>query len=814
MDAAVPLSKRVKERGLKQKGLKRKIYRAPVDEYGISACRRTDCGIKQPSVQLGWTLPALLDEGYALNQSLIAGNGKKDSANKQMATVNQLNSRRWQSWTLGELRQAADEVALGLKSYIESDSATIESPVDATERERGIAIGDRVGLLMESNAHFVMADIGCLLAQLVTVPLSPEQSVEKSELMLTETAASVLFVSSLKQLRPLLPKLRLPKLSQSSRAASDATLSALRLIVVASVTDKQQVELDALKREFSGQGSGQVVGQLSGPASKLEIITLDDLREKANWSARQAQAMRTAISPDDLATIVYTLRENGRPLGAMLTHQNLSASVLAAFSTLPCLRKGPSEVALSFLPLHHIFARGFVYGSLSFGQSIYFSTPRLVMKHLKSLRPTVFLTVPRLLEKVYEGFEAAPEKLTRVWHWPQRLALAWAWQLAHRYSMKAAAAAEVPSDRSTFKLPSIFESRSLEPPSVQHSFWYNAQLWVARKTVLRPIRAVFGGRLACFISGGAALRPEVMTVLAASGLKLCQAYGLTETSSTLSFTRRHWQETGTVGVPMPGVELTLSDEDEVLVRAPYVMHGYYRAPEETQQVLLPDGWLRTGDKGRFSVEGLLTLTGYKKGLFKLSIGEYVAPLPLEAALRRSPLVKQALVVGPGRKFCAVLIFPDIEALANRAEALNLQLAAEQLMTHTKLLAAYQALINEANQGLPNWTTIKRFHLVDAQLDEGARPYVETSRAHSAEDREWFYQTFVHEIQLLYQPQTAVLTAATTTAAATNAAVIGPVRLPGRRWFRWWAKRNSQITDQLAGQLSEEPAEPSVEQSTA
>ncbi|MGB7248857.1 MAG: AMP-binding protein, partial [Phormidesmis sp.] len=485
---------------------KNKIYEAPLNEDGVKACRKTDCGIKKATVHLGRTLPSLLDEGCELALSDSATRFslrrliKRESST---ATISHYSEGRWQRWSLLELRRAAEEVALGLHQY------------PAIEK------GDRAALLLDSNVPFVMADIGCLLAQLVTVPISPDQSpnhssdqsLTTSEYILQETAASVLFVSRLEQVKQLLPKL--------------ADLTALRLIVVAGASHTQANN----SLEDSSENSLMTL-KWSLPET-IDLITLQTLRQREKWSASKAQTLRAALHPQDLATIVYTLSATGQPLGAMLTHENLSGSALAAFNTLPCLRKGPSEVALSFLPLHHVFARGFVYGSLSYGQSLYFSTPRRVMKHLQALQPTVFFAVPRLLEKVYEGWLAVsrPSQISSgllltpkqtVLNW----AMAWAWNVAKRYRLEA-------------------------PQSLQ----YRAQLWIARQSVLRSLKNLFGGRLQCFIVGGAALSPEVMTLMSATGLKLCQGYGLTEAGSTLSFTRRQWSRAGTVGVPMPGVSL-------------------------------------------------------------------------------------------------------------------------------------------------------------------------------------------------------------------------------------------------------------------
>ena len=670
-----------------------KIYKAPVTEDRVEACRKTSCGVKKADVYLNRTLPSLLDEGCEFDSSGLSSRSLFPTRwpffNKKAlpASISHYEKGRgdkgyWQSWTLIELRRIAEDLALALQQY------------------PGVEKGDRAALLMDSNVPFVMADIGCLLAQLVTVPMLPEQPMFTTEYMLAETGARVLFVSRLKQVEQLL--------------STVFDLETIKLIVVAAEAENNRSAIafqDRLRKL-----------QRSLPET-VKLVTLSELRQKANWSETKAQRLKADLDAHQLATIVYTLGDDGRPLGAMLTHENLSGSALAAFSTLPCLRKGAREIALSFLPLHHIFARGFVYGSLSFGQSLYFSTPRQVMKHLKELRPTVFFTVPRLLEKVYEGWQTAvfTENSFQV-HLASKLeqaALSWAWRIASSYRLDDA-----------------------------QSINYRVQLWAARQTVLRPLRNLFGGQMQCFISGGAALPAEVMTLMSAAGLKLCQGYGLTEASSTLSFTHRQWSQAGTVGVPMPGVELALSADGEVMVKAPYVMQGYYRNAEATRAVLEKNGWLHTGDRGQFSPEGLLTLTGHKKALFKLSIGEYVAPLPIEQTLQKSPLVQRALVVGPGRKFCGLLIFPNTTALAAHAQAIGVEVCNAPLKDQPQIISLYQSLVEDINASLPFWSTVKRFQLIETNALE---TQTEEQNSLAAIDRAVLYSMFSNDIENLYQP---------------------------------------------------------------
>lgn len=263
----------------------------------------------------------------------------------------------------------------------------------------------------------------------------------------------------------------------------------------------------------------------------------------------------------------------------MLTHENITADVLTTFSSLEDLKLGAKEVILSFLPLTHIFARALVYGHIYYGHSIYFSTANRMVRDFQTVRPTIVATVPRLLEKTYQKILDRGSKLTGF----EKTVFDWALKLAQSYELGR-------------------KSNSLE----------TIQFALADSLVFARWRKPFGGRLKYFISGGAALKGEVANFLSAAGMTVLQGYGLTETSAVLCFNRENLNRAGTVGLPIPGVEIAIADDGEILVKAPYVMQGYYRNFEATKAVIDEEGWLHTGDLGRFTSEGFLTITGSKK----------------------------------------------------------------------------------------------------------------------------------------------------------------------------------------------------------
>jgi long-chain acyl-CoA synthetase len=388
---------------------------------------------------------------------------------------------------------------------------------------------------------------------------------------------------------------------------------------------------------------------------------------------------------------------------------------------------------------------------MNYGHSIYFTTPNRVMKHLREVQPTIFATVPLLLEKVYskileEGSKQA--KLAAVRNVKKYDVLlgfrTFAMQMMHkrkdankRKFHLSSLRWRIPASSFQWKFPrwdvsvSAFKLRQLEytqpifnwalevakqyelgqPPRGK----YALMLKLADRLVFPQWRSIFGGRLKYLVCGGAGLKAEIANLFAAAGVTILQGYGLTETSSAIACNRGQFNRAGTVGVPLAGVEIAIADDGEILVRGPYITQGYYKNPDATQKLIDADGWLHTGDLGEFTADGFLKITGLKKSPFKLSTGKYVTPQPLESKLEKSPLVAKAIAVGSERKFCAMLIFPNLDNLRSSAQAMGIDLPTEELLKHPCIIALYQALVDEANCHLPDWSTVKRFQLIDAAL---------------------------------------------------------------------------------------------------
>jgi long-chain acyl-CoA synthetase len=602
--------------------------------------------------------------------------------------------------------------------------------------ELGLAKGDRVALLMHSDVKFCLVDMGCLIANLVNVPIDLTQTIEIILSVLQHSEAKALVISNLELLEQILPYLQdisvlhsiiladvpedwtqirsqwmMPQ-SEGGRSAAFGTASISTSISETACLDLPMALHPAHLESHHSSLTHSLPHSLPRPLPQcIQVFSLAEIQRPV--STEQLQALRQTLQPQDLATIIYIPDAIDPFQGVMLTHENLSANALAAFSGLTTLKRGAAEVVLSFLPLNHVFARSLLYGHIHYGHSIYFSNPNRVIKHLKEVQPTLLETVPLLLEKIYSKILETGQK-SPIW---QRLLFNGSLKLAKGYKLD--------------KPLSRFDALLLK---------------LADWLVLRRWRSIFGDRLRYIMSGGAALSAELATVFAAAGVMILQGYGLTQTSSVICYNRETLNRAGTVGVPMAGVEMAIAADGEIMVRAPYVMAGYYKNPAATAAAIDPQGWFHTGDLGSFSPDGFLTITGIKKALFKLSTGKYIVPQPIEARLMQSSFVQQAIVVGVDRKFCALLIVPNLSALHTFSLQAGIDLATESLLHHPHSLGLYQALIEAANCHLPYWAIVKRFRLISTPLTvengllDGSGQF----------DRPAILKAFAAEIAALYQ----------------------------------------------------------------
>ncbi|MFN8347899.1 MAG: long-chain fatty acid--CoA ligase [Spirosomataceae bacterium] len=425
-----------------------------------------------------------------------------------------------------------------------------------------------------------------------------------------------------------------------------------------------------------------------------EMFTFDAVKSAKSWTAVTAladeadrpklEARKAAVSPDDLLSIIYTSGTTGNPKGVMLTHNNVLSNVKEGCKLIAF---GPEARALSFLPLNHVFERMVQYVYLRSGISVYYAeNVGTIAENLREVHPTVLSTVPRLLEKVYDKIIAKGYEQPRI----SRNIFLWALDLGLKYD-----------------------------PNKDMGWWYNTQLSLARKLVFSKWQEALGGKLEMIVAGAAATPPRIARVFWAAGIPVCEGYGLTETSPVIAFNRLYPEREvriGTVGLVIDGVEVKLADDGEILVKGPNVMKGYYLKPELTAEVISADGWFHTGDIGQWVDHKFLKLTDRKKEIFKTSAGKYVAPQVVEAKLKESFFVEQAVVMGDGQKYAGALIVPSFDAIKEfcRVESIAYTTDA-QIIKNDKVLAKLRAEIENENKDLAPYERVKKYHFLPKAL---------------------------------------------------------------------------------------------------
>ncbi|WP_420454115.1 AMP-dependent synthetase/ligase [Rubrivirga sp.] len=532
----------------------------------------------------------------------------------------------WDTMSNGDFRDAADEVALGLLAS-------------------GIERGDHIAFFMDSDMYFSMADFGSLIAGIVNVPLYTTYAPENLVYVTQHSESKAMFVSNTEML--------------AGFAGWAADVPDVTLVILA-------------------EGTGDGVDLPEG----VRLMTLDALRGAGRRVRTEApnrpDELRDMIEPTDLATLIYTSGTTGQPKGVMLSHRNVSSNAISAYSGISILGH-QEEVALTFLPMTHIYARMLSFADVAWGHQVYYSNPDALVGHLAEVRPTIFATVPRVLEKVFDKVLLGVQEAEGA----KKAIGSWAMEMAQNYDLQ-------------------------RPPSGLAGLKHG----VADKLVYSKLREKLGLTRPKAVSvGGAALRPDLANAFSAFGVPVLQGYGLTETSPVITNNIPGANRAGTVGRPIAGVEVAIAEDGEILTRGPHVMMGYFKADDKTAEVIDDDGWFHTGDIGEFTPDGFLKITDRKKALFKLSTGKYVIPQPIENALTESPLIEQAVVVGNSQKFCTALIFPNMEALPVWAKNHGVTAQGEALLKEPAVQAEFERLVAEANEGMDHWSQVQRFRLV-------------------------------------------------------------------------------------------------------
>ena len=385
------------------------------------------------------------------------------------------------------------------------------------------------------------------------------------------------------------------------------------------------------------------------------------------------------VKPEELATIIYTSGTTGRPKGVMLSHNNIVSNVLDSAPRIP-FQEGTS-VALSFLPVCHIFERNILYIYQYYSVSIYFAESiEKLTDNLKEVHPNVMTVVPRLLEKVYDKIYAKGADLSGI----KKVLFFWAINLGLRYK-----------------------------PYRENGWWYEKQLAIARKLIFSKWKEALGGNLDVMVSGSAALQTRLSRMFAAANIPVMEGYGLTETSPVISVNdmRNGLFRVGTVGKLIKNVEVKIAEDGEILCKGPNVMMGYFKDEQLTNEVI-KDGFFHTGDIGEFDSDGFLIITDRKKEMFKTSGGKYIAPQLIENRLKQSFFIEQVMVIGDGKKMPAAFIQPNFDFVREWAHRHGFEITGtnEELITNPKVIERFQQEVDHANEKFGSWEKIKRFEL--------------------------------------------------------------------------------------------------------
>ncbi len=509
----------------------------------------------------------------------------------------------------------------------------------------GINKGDRIALLAENRWEWAVTDFAALAIGAVDVPIYPTLTAEQIAVLLADSGCRIAVVSTRKQYEK-----------------------------VESILHQTQVEHIVLMDE---EGTPDAVLFSS-------LLKDADARGKERDPVFDRRAYE--VQPGDLATIIYTSGTTDEPKGVMLTHGNIASNVSHSTDEF-----GFDELDswISFLPLSHITARHLDYALACHGATVaYCSNFERLPSALTTIRPTVFVAVPRVYEKIRQEVERraslSPAK--------SRL-LAWALSVGKHHR------------------DSVLKGEISKSP-----------VWkLANKLIFSKVRQAFGGQVKYYVSGGAPLGLDTAKWFADVGIRILEGYGLTETSPLIAVNTPGSYRIGSVGKTVPNVECRIAGDGELMVRGPAVFQGYWQKLAATSEAFDEDHWFQTGDIARFDEDGFLYVTDRKKELLKTSGGKLIAPQPIENKLKANMLVAQAALVGDRHKFASVLLSPNFSVLEEWANAHGIEAQTRrQLVSHPKVVELYQAIVNHVNSSLANFETLKRFLVVPDEwsIDSG------------------------------------------------------------------------------------------------
>ncbi len=524
----------------------------------------------------------------------------------------------------------------------------------------GIEPGTKIALLSATRPEWIEIDFAILACGAVTIPIYSSSLADECGYILWNSESSYAFVENPSQLA------KIEKVMESG------------------------FEIDGRQQRVALQR----IFLIGGVAENAHVTMLEGLREQGRGALpearREIEARVERMGRDDLATIVYTSGTTGPPKGVVQTHGNHLAT-LEGLSQIALVT--PGEVDFFYLPLAHSFARvaeylGTLIGTVTaFAQSI-----ETIPSDIRETRPHFVPSVPRIFEKIYARIQSARDSSG----WLQQRIFDWAIGVGREKSRCLQQKRPIP--------------------------WrLSLRAWLADTLVLSKIRQSLGGRVKCMLSGGAPLAREIQEFFHAAGILVFEGYGLTETTPALTINRPDAYRLGTVGLPLPGVTLTIAPDGEILAKGANVAQGYFKRPEATAESWDQDGWFHTGDIGEFDADGFLKITDRKKDLIKTSGGKYVAPQNVENRLKTHPHISQAVLIGDRRQFCVALITLDADEIRRWANARGLDdLDPARLAQHPGVVELIGAEVKAVNQHLASYESIKHFRIVadDFSQDSG------------------------------------------------------------------------------------------------
>ena len=527
---------------------------------------------------------------------------------------------QWRKYSTKEIRDTVDKLSAGLLALgISSGDMSVEGR-------------DKIAILCKNRPEWVFLDLAVQQIGAVLVPIYPTAHANDIRFIMNDAAVKLVFFNDgelVQKVREVVP------------------------------------EVPTVKEIFSFE-------RMDGVRHWSELLTLG---QQEHFAGIKEAAKK--INTEDLFTIIYTSGTTGSPKGVMLSHHNVLSNVM---STLPDFPLTLNTRVISFLPLNHIFERMVTYIYLFAGASIHYAESLDTLgDNFKEVKPEMFTTVPRLLEKVYEKILAKGNEQTGI----KRKLFYWALGLGETYDIQK-----------------------------KGSAGYRMQLALARKVVFSKWRKGLGNEVKCIITGAAACPVKLIRMFSAAGIPILEGYGQTESSPVISVNQldeANWMM-GSVGPIIQGVEVKLAEDGEILCKGPNVMMGYYKRPDLTAETVI-DGWLHTGDIGTLVNNKFLKITDRKKEIFKTSGGKFVAPQPIENKLAESPFIEQVMVVGAGEKFAGALIVPSQRALTDWCKQNGLDANGTSLLQHPQVFQHFKEIINETNKAFSPVEQVKKFELL-------------------------------------------------------------------------------------------------------